>query len=87
MWAEQKPLIALRAQIDPLLKAPGVIYHGMSYALCHGTLTLALALALSLTLTLILLTLTLPPPLTRYGLGDGASPSLCCGGLVRLPQR
>ena len=29
MWAEQKPLIDLRAQIDPLLKAPGVVYHGM----------------------------------------------------------
>ena len=29
MWAEQKPLIELRAQIDPLLKAPGVVYHGM----------------------------------------------------------
>ena len=28
-WAEQKPLIELRAQIDPLLKAPGVVYHGM----------------------------------------------------------
>jgi len=29
MWAEQKPLIELRAQIDPLLRAPGVVYHGM----------------------------------------------------------
>ena len=28
MWAEQKPLIELRAQIDPLLKAPGVVYQG-----------------------------------------------------------
>ena len=29
MWAEQKLLIELRAQINPLLNAPGVVYHGM----------------------------------------------------------
>ena len=29
MWAEQAPLRALRAQIEPLLQLPGVHYHGM----------------------------------------------------------
>ena len=29
MWAEQPHLIALKAQIEPLLAQPGVVYHGM----------------------------------------------------------